>query len=141
MYSTVIPRQTDKVKWQGVIGYKMAVLQKCFEGIIRNTGDFQTSFDKGDRGYFFRIVVCSQMNLNNQSIFNPIDLIKTNQQTKKVTLVIGDSGRGYEFSNFRIFLYPMTPTTVLLLVIKLEKQNFQCAFSAKIGGHRDIQLN
>ena len=42
----------------------MAVLQKVLEGVIRDTGDLYTSFDKGDRGYFFRIVVCSQMNIN-----------------------------------------------------------------------------
>ena len=47
-----------------VIGYKMAVLQEVLEGVIRDRDDFWTSFDKGDRGHFFRIVVCSQMRIN-----------------------------------------------------------------------------
>ena len=42
----------------------MAVLKKVLEWVIRDTGDVYTSDDKGDRGYFLRIVVCSQMNIN-----------------------------------------------------------------------------
>ena len=30
-------------------------MPKVLEGVIRDTGDFQTSFDKGYRGYFFRL--------------------------------------------------------------------------------------
>ena len=41
----------------GVIGYKMAVLQKVLEGVIGDTGDFGKSFGGGHRVHFFRIVV------------------------------------------------------------------------------------
>ena len=38
--------------------------KKVLEGVIRDTGNVYTSVDKGVRGYFLRIVVCSHMNIN-----------------------------------------------------------------------------
>ena len=98
----------SKIQWQGVIGYKMAVLQKVLEGVIRDTGDFQTSFDKGDRAHFFRIIVCSQMHINSLSILNLIDLIKTNQQTKKSPWLQGTGSQGTN-SQILVFFVPYDP--------------------------------
>ena len=47
----------------GVIGYKMAVLQKVLEGVIGDTGDFGKSFGGGHRVHFFRIVVFTKMHI------------------------------------------------------------------------------